>query len=253
MRNNDYLELDNTTYPIDLVVRSIFAEEFTPIGVDIVEVGIDSLLESETLKNIPIVQTVLGLAKVSLAIRDRYFLKKILIFIKALNQGNAKPEEIEKRQKASKNDEKWLKKEIELITIHIDRLDELEKAQLTAAFYTRYINQNISWVQYREYLAIVERVFFQDFKQLLDIYDAVLQKVKVKEYIKEGLDGGVVTKIISELNCDRLIAVGLVQAKRTQAYNSRTITDYDLTTLGLRFAEVLKESKMYSSSTLAFF
>lgn len=243
MKNNDYILSPDTLYPIDAVMKSTFLDEFSSPGIDIAEMGIDSLLESEALKNIPIVKTVEALAKVSLAIRDKHLLKKLLIFIETLNQGTAKPEEIEKRKKAAQNNEKWLRKEIELITIHIDRLDELEKAQLSAAFYIEYINQNISWTQYREYLAIIERVFFQDFIQLLDMYDAVIQSEKVKEYIKDGFDGGVVTKMISELNCDRLIAIGLVQAKRTTMYNAKTQTDYNLTGLGLKFAEVLVKIK----------
>lgn len=224
-------------------MKSVFLDEFTSLGIDIAETGIDSLLDLEMFKNIPIVKSVQALAKVSLAIRDKHLLKKLLIFIETLNQGNTKPEEIEKRKRAAKNNEKWLRKEIELITIHIDRLDELEKARLTAAFYIEYINQNITWTQYREYLAIIERAFFQDFIQLLDIYDAVIQNEKVKEYIEQGFDGGVVSKMISELNCDRLIAVGLVQAKRTPVLNGNKLTDYNLTGLGLKLAEVLFKLK----------
>lgn len=243
MESNDYMQSPDILHPIDTVMKSIFLDEFSSIGIDIAETGIDSLLESEVLKNIPIVKTVGALAKVSLAIRDKHLLKKLLFFVQTLNQGNAKPEEIEKRKKAAQNNEKWLRKEIELITIHIDRLDELEKAQLTAAFYIEYLNQNISWIQYREYLAIIERVFFQDFIQLLNIYDAVLQNEKVKEYIEQGFDGGVVTKMISELNCDRLIAVGLVQVKRTPVLNGNMLSDYNLTGLGLKLAEVLIKIK----------
>ncbi|MGI6728258.1 MAG: hypothetical protein ACOX4P_06895 [Anaerovoracaceae bacterium] len=243
MENNNYIQSSDIFHPIDSVMKSVFLEELSSIGIDIAETGIDSLLDSEVLKDIPIVKTVGALAKVSLAIRDKHLLKKLLFFIETLNQGNAKPEEIEKRKKAAQNNEKWLRKEIELITIHIDRLDELEKAQLTAAFYIEYINQNISWIQYREYLAIIERVFFQDFIQLLDIYDAVIQNGKVKEYIEQGFDGGVVMKKVSELNCDRLIAVGLVKAKRTPVLNGNILTDYDLTGLGLKLAEVLVKIK----------
>lgn len=233
----------NNLGPIDSIAKSIFLKEFIPIGIEAAEISIDSLLESEVLKNIPIVKTVLGLAKVSLAIRDKYLLKKLFVFIEALNQGNAKPEEIEKRRKAAENNEEWISKEVELITIHLDRLDELEKAQITSAFYSEYINQDISWIQYREYLAIVERVFFQDFIQLLDIYDSVIQYEKVEEYIKAGFDGGVVGKKISKLNCDRLIAVGLVQSKITNLmYNSKIKEDYDLTELGLKFAEVVNKT-----------
>lgn len=247
MENNNYIQSPDTLHPIDTVMKSVFLEEFSSIGIDIAEAGIDSLLDSEVLENIPIVKTVGAIAKVSLAIRDKHLLKKLLIFIEALNQGNVNPEEIERRKKAAQNNEKWLREEIELITIHIDRLDELEKTQLTAAFYIEYINQNISWTQYREYLAIIERVFFQDFIQLLDIYDAVLQDKKVKDYIEQGFGGGVVSKMISELNCDRLIAIGLVQAKRTPVLNGNMLTDYNLTGLGLKFAEVLYKIKKYKA------
>lgn len=243
MENNNYLKSSNILHPIDTVMKSIFLSEFIPIGMDVAEIEIDSLLESEMLKNIPIVKTVYGLAKVSLAFRDKYLLKKLLIFIETLNQGNTtKPEEIEKRKKAAKNNKRWLKKEVELITIHLDRLDELEKARITAAFYIEYISQRISWSQFRECLAIIERVFFRDFVQLLDIYDALLQDKEVKEYIKEG-SGGVIMKKTDELNCDRLIAVGLVQAKRTPMYNGKIQIDYYLSELGLKFAEVLIKIK----------
>ncbi|NLI90607.1 MAG: hypothetical protein GX366_09480 [Epulopiscium sp.] len=127
----------------------------------------------------------------------------------------------------------------------MDRLDELEKSGVTAAFYIEYINKNITRDQFREHLAIIERVFLQDFVQLLDIYEAVLQKIKVEKSIEEGADGGVVIKMIKELNCDRLIAVGLVQAKRTSMYNAGVQTDYNLTELGLKFAEVLRNHKIY--------
>ena len=164
-------------------------------------------------------------------------LKKILVFIETLNQGDVKPEEIEKRKKAAENNEKWLSKEVELITIHLDRLDELEKAQITGAFYVEFISKRISWSQYREYLAIIERVFFQDFIQLLDIYDALLQEKKVQEYAKEG-SGGVVMKKITELNCDRLMAVGQYKLG-TSVLNGNILTDYNLTALGVKLAEVL--------------
>ncbi|BDB03638.1 hypothetical protein CBOS2020_37120 (plasmid) [Clostridium botulinum] len=68
-------------HPIDAVMKSIYLDEAKSIGIDIAENGIDSLVESELLKNIPIVKTVYPITKVSLAIREKYFLKKTLTFI----------------------------------------------------------------------------------------------------------------------------------------------------------------------------
>ena len=65
MESNSYLQSSNTLNPIDLVMRSIFLDELTSFGIDSAEISIDSLLDSEVLKNIPIVKAVGALAKVS--------------------------------------------------------------------------------------------------------------------------------------------------------------------------------------------
>lgn len=237
---NGITESEKGIHPVDAVMKSMYLKEAMSIGIDIVESEIDSLSESEILKNIPIVKTVHSIAKISLAIRDRHFLKKVLIFIASFNQGTANSEEIERRRKAAESNEKWLRREVELITIHLDRLDETEKSKITAAFYTEYINQNISWEDFREYLSVIERVFLQDFEQVLKLYEAYIQEKKVSEQAQKGING-VITKFTTELNCDRLIAVGLVSAKRTAVLSDKVRTEYSLTGLGLKLAEVLQQ------------
>ena len=56
--------------------------------------------------------------------------------------------------------------------------------------------------------------------------------------MEDSSGGGIIIKQISELNCDRLVAVGLVQA-RTPMFNGKISVDYYLTELGLKFAEIL--------------
>jgi len=223
--------------PVDDIMKSIFIDEAKSISIDVTEMGIDSLIESEVIRQIPIVKTVYSLSKVSFAIKEKNLLIKLILFIQALNQGNADPKEIEKRKKAADNNKKWLKKEVELITTHLDRLDEVEKAEITAAFYLEYINQKISWDEYREILAIIERIFHQDFIQLLDLHDALFQEEKAEKYVEDGFSG-VVIKNIRELNCERLLAVGLVKAKRSPVSNGIR-TEYNLSWLGKKFSEVL--------------
>lgn len=61
--------------------------------------------------------------------------------------------------------------------------------------------------------------------------------------MEDSSGGGIIIKQISELNCDRLVAVGLVQAKRTPMFNGKISVDYYLTELGLKFAEILVKIK----------
>lgn len=232
---NKYLE------PVDAFINSFFRDEIKDLDFDFLDNGIDTIIESEVLQHIPVVSLINSIIKVTMGIRERHFLSKALLFIKSVNQGNVDEKEIEKRKIAAKNNAKWFRKEIELIAIHLDRLDEMEKSLITAEMYIEYINKNITWLQFREYLAIIERVFYQDFDQLLKIYDAYLQEKKLEEKIKNG-DGGATAKFITELNCDRLIAVGLISPVR-QPVAGGMISNYNLTEIGRVMAGALVRVK----------
>jgi hypothetical protein len=233
--------------PVEAVMNSLFRAEIRDLAVDLTDTGIDAIIESEMLQHIPVVRVINSFLKVTIGIRERHFLSKALLFIKNVNQGNVDEKEIEKRKIAAKNKDKWFRREIELVTIHLDRLDETEKAMITAEMYIEYINKNITWFQFREYLAIIERVFYQDFEQLLKIYDAYLQEIKVKEQIKNG-DGGATTKFITELNCERLIAVGLIRPLR-QPVAGGIRSNYNLTEIGRVMAGALLRIKNDIDST----
>lgn len=242
------------TEPIETIAKSIFANVAGSIKNITCEIGLDGLLQSDVVKELPIAKMVHIMAKTSLAIRDIYLLKKTLAFIAALNEGNVDPKEIEKRRKAVKENKKWIRDEVERLTVHLDRLDETEKAKLTGAFYAEFLNGHISWWSLLEYLAVIERVFIEDFKQVLGLYQFQMESEEAQKLIVQGISSATM-KLTTELSCDRLIAIGLVTAQRKPLAGGLS-SDFNLTGLGIKFAEVLvkmdwKEDRLRLNSTMA--
>lgn len=66
------------------------------VVVEMAELGIDSCLEEGVFRSIPIVSTLIGVAKTGQHIHDRNLLKQTLEFIKAFNEKRISSEKLEK-------------------------------------------------------------------------------------------------------------------------------------------------------------
>ena len=85
----------------------------TDIIGDYLELGIDSILENEILKEIPIFKSLLSVGKISKNIRERNYLKNLAIFINELNSGNIDAEKLRLHQEELKRNLKKVEKELE--------------------------------------------------------------------------------------------------------------------------------------------
>lgn len=164
-------------------------------GIDIVEVGIDQIIENDALKEVPIVGTIVKLGKTAIAIRDRHFLKKTFIFIQQINNGSISKKVLDKHKIELELNSNKMKKELEYIIILIDRHIEYKKTVILANFYKCYIDKKIDW---------------RDFKVLAEILDAIslydidtLKDINSKKFYKE-------TDKVNKLALMRLSSHGLI-------------------------------------------
>ena len=63
---------------------------------DYLELGIDSVLENDNLKEIPIVKTFISVGRIARNIGERNLLKNLVIFINELNSGSIDKENTKK-------------------------------------------------------------------------------------------------------------------------------------------------------------
>ena len=58
------------------------------LGIDLLEVGLDSVLDDGILKEIPVIKPIVGVAKVGLCLRERNLMIRLVEFINELNSGS---------------------------------------------------------------------------------------------------------------------------------------------------------------------
>ena len=86
-------------------------------------------------------------------------------------------------------------------------------------------------------MAIIERVFLQDFKQVLDLQQFQKDSEAAREVAAQGISSATM-KRFREASCERLMAVGLVTTQR-KPMTGGISSEFNLTGLGKKFGEVL--------------
>ena len=120
-------------------------ENITSLATDTLEIGIDAFLEDGVGKDIPLLSTVVGLYKIGKSVNELYLLKKLEIFVIAMNDGIANQEDIDKHKSIILSNPKQRSKEIEFLLILINRYINENKPILLAKIYLAYLNSIIKW------------------------------------------------------------------------------------------------------------
>ena len=168
MENNNFVKLTMDS----LVNNSI------DVGIDFLEMSLDSILEDSILKEIPIVKTVYAISKTGFAIREKHMLKKTIIFLQQLNSNGVGNETYENYKQRLRENDEHLYNELEHVIIYIDRIVDERKMLILANLYYNYISGKFLWDQFLEMVNIVDNLFLSDLDELNNIY----QKQTIFEY-----------------------------------------------------------------------
>lgn len=148
--------------------RSMFSTIFNDIGSDYLEISIDSILENDLLKELPICKTVIGVGRTIQNIRERNFLRNTAIFIAELNSKKFDLRELEDYKLKLEN-KKFEEKELGRIIILLDRYVDQFKCKLLAKLYRKYVEQEYNWEKFCELSDILNRLFEEDIHYLREI------------------------------------------------------------------------------------
>ena len=141
------------------------------------ELAIDSFLEEGLCKDIPIINSVVGLARAGFSIRDRLFIEKVIRFINPLGQYSN-----EDRKIFLENlDQKELEKAISSIVLYLERMDSLEKPEMLGKVFESYMKGEVTFKSMMYFAHFIDSVFvivWQDFYdakalEVIGIYEVV--------------------------------------------------------------------------------
>ena len=188
---------------------------------DILEFGIDSVLEEGLLKDIPIVGFLVGTKNVVQNLQDRNLLNQTLQFIKEFNSGNIDEEKLSKYKVTISNDSNKAEKELGRVLLILNRIFDSKKSKILANFYRNYINGKISWKDFCELSSVLEMLFISDIEILEDIADNKLTD----------------NEDIELYPIDRLNALGLIRKNIAVWQESLDFNFLVLSPLGIKFIE----------------
>lgn len=196
---------------------------------DCIEFGIDDLLNEGTLKDFPIVSTIVSGLKFAKYIYDRNLLKQTLVFIDELNNGNVSRERLVAYKDTIENNPKKCEDELGRILIYLNSFIDKEKSIMLAKIFKAYIKQEIIWNEFCEFSEIISRLFIRDLQILNKIKDREIDLMFSRE---------------DEFRAERLYSLGLIgtsfkaltfgDIKDGHINSGRTISP-----LGKKFCEII--------------
>ena len=157
----------------DSMAESIFNNEIIQ---NMTDEAFDNMLDTigfavpDIIRDIPIFKYTVSIYSLANDIIKRVELKKQFRFLRALSKGNINQKELNKRRIAYVNKKKWVYREIEQLCLFISRSNDVNKSQIQAYLYISLVNKDIEYKDFVEYLQIIDMMFIEDVKELIDIF-----------------------------------------------------------------------------------
>lgn len=122
-------------------------------SIDYAELTIDEILTDDALKEIPIIKTLVSIAKIGISIKEKFFIKKLLSFLRELHSNSINEDKLAAFQSKFENEPKFRAKVTEQIMVYNDAFLNIEKAKVLAKLFKAYIEGKFDW-EYFNYLSV---------------------------------------------------------------------------------------------------
>ncbi len=156
------------------LVESLEVKRLGERAADCAELGLDSILDDGIVKDIPILRTLVGLAKVGFNIRDRIYIKKIASFLSQI--GNTTQEQREAFIEKYCGDTKRFEEAVFLI---LEQVDNINKSTLIGKIFKACILGMISYQDALSLSCIANKALWQDIENMLQRNFTIEMKMRL--------------------------------------------------------------------------
>ncbi|WP_029410413.1 hypothetical protein [Treponema pedis] len=136
-------------------------EEALSIFTDWGEYGLDAMINDHSLKDIPVVGSILNIIKLSTSIQDRLFVKKLKAFINNVDK--------DEKWKEKFSDESECTKISTKLMFIIDSSDDEEKLKAIGILFNSFVNNEISKDEYFYACDIIKKSYWPYLKNIYKI------------------------------------------------------------------------------------
>lgn len=146
-----------------------FLETSVDLSVDYAETALDYFCDTELIKNVPIIGTLIGLGKLAFSINTCNMLRNYCTFLAKVKEKNISVEALEKHKRELENNPKQMQRELEILLVYLDKYKESEKAKYMGNIYLAFLNNSpfgINWDQATIFFEILDRILISDIEDL---------------------------------------------------------------------------------------
>lgn len=147
------------------ITETLKDDNFQDVIMDLGETAIDTIFDDGVLKEVPILGSVLGLARATMTIQDKLFAKKLLTFLVQLKNTDTKSrnEQVDKIE----NDPSYKTKVGEKLLYIIDKCEDNEKAAYIGKLFQCYIEEKLNYEEFLRASRCIELTFLHDLKRFI--------------------------------------------------------------------------------------
>jgi hypothetical protein len=177
------------------LVRTVAGNQLGDAIFDLAEVALDQNLAEGVLKDVPIVGTLVTLARAGQSVSEELFLRKLARFLADLNAVPVEEREKLLEQYPDTSEEQRVLGENLLLAL--ERLDDIKKPAILARFFAAYIRSKIDYFTFTRLARALEKFNIELLPNLRLFYTREVPAVGTPE------------EIIHELSLAGLVTVGL--------------------------------------------
>jgi len=150
--------MENLLEGLKSAVQTELAIPMVDLTEEYAEIGIDKLLENTAFREIPVVKTIVGLAKGALAIRDFVFARKLAVFFRSFHNGVHSDDELNTLIAELQSDGSKRDRIVEQVIIMNDRYLGEQKSAIHANLLLAHLRHSITWDEFNTLLSSLDNL-----------------------------------------------------------------------------------------------
>lgn len=146
------------------IVEAIKSESIVSLAKEIVEITADSLIDSEALKQVPMVNIITGVVGFTSSVRDNFLASKLVRFLNGLSEmeQERRSEMIERLNE----EDKYRGRVGSALVETLDRMESEKKPELAAKCFVAFAKDEITFEELRRILFALEKIPSFDVEKL---------------------------------------------------------------------------------------
>jgi len=157
---------------IETIISENLDKPAFELGQEYGEIALDSFVDNDVLREIPIVKTVVGIGKGLVAVKNIYFAKKLLAFLEKFHTGNLPEDKLDDFKFKLNDDETYRQKVVEHVVVYNERFVSIKKSEVLANLFLAHLNGKFDWQGFEELSEIVDSVQIRAFEVLKNSADS---------------------------------------------------------------------------------